>query len=62
LEKYFALSFEVVIFFFQKDLTFKLLFIMYENGRMRSMELFQERVAGRIKEKDGGGEFIYDIL
>jgi hypothetical protein len=35
---------------------------MYENGKMRTVKLFQEWREGGIKENDGGGEFNYDIL
>jgi hypothetical protein len=35
--------------------------LMYENGKMRPTELFQEWGRG-IEESDGGCEFKYDIL
>jgi hypothetical protein len=35
---------------------------MYENGKMRSVEITLWMGVGEIKENDGGGKFNYDIL
>jgi hypothetical protein len=35
---------------------------MYENGKMRPVVTILGRGGERIKEKDGGGEFNYDVL
>jgi hypothetical protein len=35
---------------------------MNENGKMRPVETIPGMGGGRIKEKDGGGEFNYDIF
>jgi hypothetical protein len=35
---------------------------MYENGKMRLVETVPGIGGGVIKEKDGGGEFKYDIF
>jgi hypothetical protein len=35
---------------------------MYENRKMRLDETSLRMGEGRIKKKDGGGEFNYDIL
>jgi hypothetical protein len=35
---------------------------MYENGKMRPVETIPGMRGGRIKENNGEGEFIYDIL
>jgi hypothetical protein len=45
-----------------KNLWWKYSVLVYENGRMRSVETIPEMRGGRIKENDGGGEFNYDIL
>jgi hypothetical protein len=36
--------------------------VMYENGKMRPVEIIPGIGGGRIKENDGEGEFNYDIL
>jgi hypothetical protein len=35
---------------------------MYENGKMRHVEIIPEMGGGMVKENDGGDEFNYDIL
>jgi hypothetical protein len=35
---------------------------MYENGKVRPVEAVPGMGGAGIKEKDGGGEFNYDIL
>jgi hypothetical protein len=35
---------------------------MYENGKMRPVEIISGMGAMGIKENDGGGELNYDIL
>jgi hypothetical protein len=35
---------------------------MYVNGKMRPVETIPGRRGEGIKEKDGGGEFNYDIV
>jgi hypothetical protein len=35
---------------------------MYENGKMRPVEIIQGMRGGRIKKNGGGGELNYDIL
>jgi hypothetical protein len=32
------------------------------NGKMRPVKIIQRMGGGRVKEKDGGGEFHYNIL
>jgi hypothetical protein len=36
--------------------------LMYKNRKMRPVETILRRGRGRMKEKDGGGEFEYDII
>jgi hypothetical protein len=35
---------------------------MYENGKMRPVDIILGMGGGKIKENDGGGEFNYDIV
>jgi hypothetical protein len=36
--------------------------LMYENGKMRPVESIPGICEGKIKEREGEGEFNYDIL
>jgi hypothetical protein len=40
----------------------ELLLLMYESGKMRSIETIPGMGGGGLKENDGGGEFNYDVV